>query len=173
MKKIGHGKVNIYLASFIAIAIFVLCLLLIFRGSNIVRPSWVRGLYPFIVFLYVISLLLIHEFIHIIAASFFMPIRDISLRFKILVWEVRMAKPLKRNHYLLTSLAPGFVLSLVGVILLFTFSSVSVKYFSAYLFIIGFCSATGDAMLVLKALKFPKECYILDKGAEFDVLKEE
>ena len=172
MKKIGYGKINIYLASFIAIAIFVLCFLLTFRGSNIVRPSWIRGVYYFVFFLYVISLLLIHEFIHIIAASFFMPIRDISLRFKILVWEVRMAKPLKRNHYLLTSLAPGFVLSLAGVILLLTFSSMSVKYFSAYLFMVGFCSATGDAMLVLKALKFPKECYILDKGAEFDVLEE-
>ncbi|GAJ01907.1 unnamed protein product [marine sediment metagenome] len=49
----------------------------------------------------------------------------------------------------------------------------SVRYFSASLFVVGFCSATGDVMLVLKALKFPKECYILDKGAEFDVLKEE
>lgn len=173
MKKIGYIKGNIYLMSFVAIVIGLVCYFLIFRALHIVYPPWLKGINRFIVVFYVVGILLFHELIHTIAASFFVPIKSVTLRFKLLVWEVHVDKPLKRNQYILYTLAPGFILSLVGMLLFLAFKSVNIQFFSAVLFLIGFAGATGDVWLAVRTLKFPKNCYILDKGVELDILIED
>ena len=83
-----------------------------------------------------------------------------------------MSVPLKRNQYLLLLLAPGIILSLTGALLSFALELTNLRYFAMLLFLYGFASAVGDVLLASKSIKFPKNCYILAKGAEADVLIE-
>ena len=160
MKKIGHVKINIYVMSLVAVLIALVIYFMMFKVFSTPYPQWLRGVRSLLVFPYTIVLILIHELIHMIVAYFYAPVKSVHLRIKILTWEVSVDKPLQRNHYVFYTFAPGFILSL----------SVEIKFFSALLFLIGFAGATGDAYLALGALKYPRNCYILDKGAELDVL---
>jgi len=47
-----------------------------------------------------------------------------------------------------------------------------VKYLSAILFLFGFAGATGDMWLALGAIRYPKSCYVLDKGAELEIFEQ-
>lgn len=174
MKKIGHVRINIYIISLVAVLIALGICFLMFHVFDTPHPQWLKGVRSILVLPYAIGLILIHELIHMIVAYFYAPVKSVHLRIKILTWEVSIDKPLQRNRYLLFTFAPGFILSLAGILLYIIFySSVDIKFFSALLFLIGFAGATGDACLALGALKYPKTCYILDRGAELDILTTE
>ena len=172
MNKIGYVRPNIYLMSLVACIIALGCYFLMFKVLGAIVPSWVKGPGCILVFIYVISLIFIHELIHMIVAYFFVPVKSVRLKIKILTWEVSSDKPFKRNNYLIFTLAPGFILSLIAIVLFFVFSSMNVRYLSAILFLFGFAGATGDIWLALGALKYPRDCYVLDKGAELDILEQ-
>ena len=171
MTKIGNVKINIYVISLVAVLIAIGIWWFVFGVLDTPHPQWLKGLRSLFVLPYAIGLIIIHELIHMIVAYLYVPVKSVRLRIKILTWEVSMDKPLLRNRYLVYAFAPGFILSLTGILLYMIFhSSVDIRFFSGLLFIIGLAGATGDMGLALGALKYPKTSYILDKGAEFDVL---
>lgn len=172
MNRIEHVRPNVYLISLVACIAALGCYFLMFKVLGASVPSWVKGPGSILVFLYVISLIFVHEAIHMIAAYFFVPVKSVRLKIKILTWEVSSDKPFKRNNYLIYTLAPGVLLSFIAILLFFVFSSMNVKYLSAILFLFGFAGATGDMWLALGALRYPKSCYVLDKGAELEILEQ-
>lgn len=172
MNKIGQVRPNVYLMSLVACIIGLGCYFLMFKVFGVSVPSWVKGPGSILVITYFISLIFIHELIHMIAAYFFVPVKSVRLKIKILTWEVSSDKPFKRNNYLIYTLAPGFLLSLIAIVLFFVFSSMNVKYLSAILFLFGFAGATGDMWLAMGALKYPRDCYVLDKGAELEIFEQ-
>jgi len=172
MNKIGHVRPNVYLMSLVACIIALGCYFLMFKALGVSVPPWVKGPGSILVFLYVISLIFIHEAIHMIVAYFFVPVKSVRLKIKILTWEVSSDKPFKRNNYLIYTLAPGFLLSLTGILVFFVFDSMNIRYLSAILFLFGFAGATGDMWLALGALKYPRDCYVLDKGAELEIFEQ-
>lgn len=160
--------------SLVAVLIAIGIWFLFFRVLDTPPPQWFKGLRSLLILPYAIGLVLIHELIHMVTAYLYVPVRSVRLRIKILTWEVSVDKPLLRNRYLLYTFAPGFLLSFIGILLYVIFhSSVDIRFFSGLLFIFGFAGATGDMGLALGALKYPKTCYIVDKGAELDVLEPE
>jgi hypothetical protein len=174
VKKIGNVKINIYIMSLVAVLIAVCIWLLIFHVLDTPNPQWLKGIYSLVLLPYALGLVIIHELIHMATAYLYAPARSVRLRVKILTWEVSVDEPILRDRFLLYTLAPGFVLSLFGVLLYVIFhSSVDVRFFSGLLFIFGFAGAAGDMFLALGALKYPRTCYIVDKGAELDVLMPE
>jgi hypothetical protein len=157
--------------SLVAVLIAIGFWFIIFRLLDTPYPPWLKGLRSLLILPCAIGLVIIHELIHMLAAYLYVPIRSVHLRIKILTWEVSVDKPLLRNRYLLYTFAPGFLLSLAGILLYVIFySSVDIRFFSGLLFIFGFAGATGDMGLALSALKYPKTCYIVDKGSELDIL---
>lgn len=172
MNKIGHVRPNIYVMSLVGCIIALGCYFLMFKALGASTPPWVKGPGSILVFTYFISLIFIHELIHMIVAYFFVPVKSVRLKIKILTWEVSSDKPFRRKDYLIFTLAPGFILSLIAIVLFFVFSSMNVRYFSAILFLFGFAGATGDMWLALGALRYPKSCYVLDKGAELEIFEQ-
>jgi len=171
VKKIGNVKINIYIMSLVAVLIAIGLWFLFFRVLDTPPPQWFKGLRSLLIIPYAIGLVIIHELIHMLTAYLYVPVSSVRLRIKILTWEVNVDKPILRNRYLLYTFAPGFLLSLTGILLYVIFySSVDIRFFSGLLFIFGFAGATGDMGLALGALKYPKTCYIVDKGAELEVL---
>ncbi|HEX7320736.1 MAG TPA: DUF3267 domain-containing protein [bacterium] len=171
MKKVGNVKINIYIMSVVAVLIAIGIWFLFFQVLDTPYPQWLQGLRSLVLLPYAIGLVIIHELIHMMTAYLYVPVSSVRLRIKILTWEVSVDKPLRRNRYLLYTFAPGFILSLFGILLYVIFhSSVDVRFFSGILFIFGFAGATGDMFLALGALKYPGTCYIIDRGAELDVL---
>lgn len=172
MNKIGHVRTNIYLMSLVACIIGLGCYFLMFKALGVAVPQWVKGPGSILVFTCLICLIFIHELIHMIVAYFFVPVKSVRLKIKILTWEVSSDKPFKRNNYLIYTLAPGLILSLIAIVLFFVFDSRNAKYLSAILFLFGFAGATGDMWLALGALRYPKTCYVLDKGAELEIFEQ-
>jgi len=170
MKKIGSVKTNVYVVSIIAALIALGCYLLMFKLFDTQIPLWVKGIKALFVFIYVIAIVLMHELIHMITAYLFVPFKSVHLKIKILTWEVSSERPFRRNQFFIYVLTPGCILSIVGMLLFFSFNSIDIKYFSALLFLIGFAGATGDAWLALGAFRAPRNSYILDKGNELDIL---
>lgn len=173
MKKIGCVKPGILFSTLVAVFIAVVCAILMFvilETEMPVLPTWFGSTRVIAVIIFVLFIALFHEFIHIVVASFFVPLKSISLRFRLLVWEVRSSEPFRRNQFLLYVLAPGSLFAILGLVSYMVVNSVNVRYFSALLFIVGFAGAGGDILLALGALKYSSRCYILDNGAEFDIL---
>ncbi len=171
MRKIGNVKINIYLISLVAALMAIGIWYVIFQVLDTKYPSWLNGLSSLSLIPFSIGLVIIHESIHMITAYLYVPVSSVHLRIKILTWEVSVDKPVLRNRYLLYTLAPGFILSLSGILLYVFFnSSVNIRFFSGLLFIFGFAGAAGDMGLTLGALKYPKNCFIIDKGSELEVL---
>ena len=143
----------------------------IFQVLDTGYPHWLNGLSSLSLIPLALGLIIIHELIHMLTAYLYVPVSSVHLHIKILTWEVSVDKPLSRNRYLLYTFAPGFLLSLTGILLYVIFnSSVNIRFFSGFLFIFGFAGAAGDIGLALGALKYPKTSYIIDKGSELEVL---
>ena len=176
MKMVGHIKVDVHRSNIIGIMIFFVCYFIAFQGfgpfTDQSNNPLLRFFYRIIILFYLIVLLCVHEAIHKIVASFFVSSKNVTLHCKLksLVWECHVSVPLKRNQYLLVLLAPGIILFLTGALLSFALEPTNLKYFAMLLFLYGFASAVGDILLASKSIKFPKNCYILAKGAEADIL---
>jgi hypothetical protein len=157
--------------SLVAVLIAIGIWFIIFHVLGTPYPHWLQGLRSLVLLPYAIGLVIIHELIHMVSAYLYVPANNVHLRVKVLTWEVSVDKPILRNRYLVYTFAPGFILSLSGILLYVIFcSSVDIRFFSGLLFVFGFAGAAGDMFLALGALKYPGTCYIVDKGAELDVL---
>lgn len=171
MKKLATITGNPLVANGIAILIAIAAYLLIYKGIwNISPPLWARGFGFILLIVLAISLLLLHELIHMLAANIFARGAGASLHIRALVWECRLKKPLSRNHYIAYALAPGAVIAGLSFVLFYILNTPDLKFFAAIAFVIGLSSAGGDYWFVAKILRFPKESLIFDNGMQMEIM---
>lgn len=171
MKKLTTITGNPLVANGIAVVIAIAAYIFIYKGIwRISPPLWARGVGFIFLIVLAVSLLLLHELIHILAANIFARGAGASLHIRALVWECRLKKPLARNHYIAYALAPGVFISGLAFMLFYILNSSDLKFFASISFVIGLSSAGGDYWFVAKILKFPKESLIFDNGMQMEIM---
>jgi membrane protein YdbS with pleckstrin-like domain len=175
MRKIGVVKGNAYFLNFIGLLIFAFFYFFVYRLLwNVNAPEWVYSGRGFlIVAVFIIMLILIHELIHAVSAFAFGKSKGLSIKLGVLVFQCRLKSYLTRNQYMSYAVAPALLLSVCGVASYYVSDSISIKFFSALLFLAGITSGGGDFWFVAKVRRYPRDCLILDNGAEIEILLEE
>jgi hypothetical protein len=174
MKKLATIIGNPLIANGIAVVIAIASYIVIYKGMwKISPPQWARGVGFILLIVLAVSLLLLHEIIHMLAANIFVRGAGASLHIRLLVWECRLKKPLARNHYIAYALAPGIIIAGLSFALFYILNTPDLKFFAAISFVIGLSSAGGDYWFAARVLQFPRESLIFDNGMQMEIMMAE
>lgn len=152
------------MATLIAIGLYVL----VFKGIwNVEIPEERPNIVTVIIL--VVGLIVVHEGIHGAAALLFVDRRRISFGANWLVVICKVNGMMTRRQYLFYALAPAVLFGLIGIVLYYVAGSTEQRFLAALLFLGGISSGGGDFWFVAQALKYPRDCLLVDRGIEIDV----
>lgn len=165
MNQIGIIKGSMIMINVYALLMIFIIDLLTSPMLKTADPVWSNHsplLYRVII---VLIILLVHEYIHVLFALIFVKKSSIKLKFKIYAWICSVMTPMKRNNYILYSVAPGLILSGLS----FTGLLIWPCQLLQIALLVSFCGAVGDFWFIAKVLKYPASALVLDQGIEMTV----
>lgn len=168
MNSIATVKANTIVINAIGVLIALGLYVLVFKGIwNVQIPK--DGVNVLGIVFGALGLIPVHEGIHGVAALLYVPLRKIRFKAEWLVVMCKVDVMIRRNQYILYSLAPAMMLGLAGMVLYYALGSVEGKFFSALLFLAGVSSGGGDFWFVFQSLKFRADTYVIDRGIEIEI----
>jgi Putative zincin peptidase len=160
-----NNKKQFYLMNILSVILFVAC----FIGLMIIKSSFEIDLIRYGVFMGgCIVYIILHEIVH---AIFFRIKNDVKVKFKFHGFAASASVPgvyYHKVHYLIISLAPFVLLSLVFIPSLFLISD----YWFAILYLIfsmHVSGCSGDFYVFVKVLLMPKDVIIEDDGISMKI----
>ena len=167
-KKVGEFSVSATAATALALVLASLCFgaaALYFDTAQLGRlhlhvPLW-------LLIVGAIFMIAVHELIHYTCALLFAG--QARIRIHVLTWQCTFERPMSIANYQIYSMMPAIVQCAAGLTVMLASEQMWMRELGMLITTIGLSGGAGDFVLSAKALRFPSNAWVVDKGLTIEV----